>query len=153
MALKVLMLRKKIDNKNKALEELRAKLKGFEQREAELATALNEAETDEEISTVEDSIKELDEEKTVVEADVQAAESEVAEFETELAELETAQRSAEPAQRTAQPKQQTRTIGGSEMKVNKLETRSQMLERLGQEEVREFYTSISTAATNKRALT
>lgn len=153
MALKVLMLRKKIDNKNKALEELRTKLKDFETREAELAAALNEAETDEEISTVEDSIKELDEEKTAVEADVQAVEDEVTEFKAELAELETAQRSAEPAQRTAQPKQQTRTIGGSEMKVNKLETRSQMLERLGQEEVREFYTSISTAATNKRALT
>ena len=154
MALKVLMLRKKIDNKNKSLEELRAKLKGFEQREAELATALNEAETDEEISTVEDSIKELDEEKTAVEADVQAAESEVTEFETELTELETAQRSAEPTQRSKRPQPITNT-GGTGMIVRtgffKGKQRNIVKELVEREDVNDFLTAVKEGNFNERA--
>ena len=47
MALKALMLRKKIDDKKKELEALRAS-NDFAKREAELEASINEAETDEE---------------------------------------------------------------------------------------------------------
>ena len=44
MALKALMLRKKIDTKNRELEALRALDEEFEKREAEIAEAVEEAE-------------------------------------------------------------------------------------------------------------
>ena len=42
MALKVLLLRKKLDSSKKTLEELRAKDASFVTREAELESAINE---------------------------------------------------------------------------------------------------------------
>ena len=56
MALKALMLRKKINEKKSALEELRTKDADFEKREAELEAAVNEAETEEEQNTVEEEV-------------------------------------------------------------------------------------------------
>ena len=44
--LKVLMLRKKLDDKKKALEDLRGKNEDFEKREAELEAAIEETTTD-----------------------------------------------------------------------------------------------------------
>ena len=55
MALKALMLRKKIDDKKKELEALRAS-NNFEQREAELAKAIEEATTEEEKAAVEEEV-------------------------------------------------------------------------------------------------
>jgi len=46
------MLRKKIDGANTELEELRNKDESFETRSSELETAITEAKTDEEMSTV-----------------------------------------------------------------------------------------------------
>ena len=45
MALRALMLRKKVDDKKKTLEELRGKDADFQKREEELETAIGEAET------------------------------------------------------------------------------------------------------------
>ena len=63
MALKVLMLRKKIDEKRKALESLNEKAADFEKREAELAEAIEEAETEEEKAAVEEAVEEFEAEK------------------------------------------------------------------------------------------
>ena len=52
LALRGLMLSKKITEKKKLLDELRAKDAEFEAREAELTAAIDEAETDEEKTTV-----------------------------------------------------------------------------------------------------
>ena len=57
MALRALMLNKKISEKKKQLDALREKMAGFEAREAELAQAIEEAETEEEKKTVEDTIR------------------------------------------------------------------------------------------------
>ena len=46
--LKTLMLRKKLDDKKKLLEELRKKAEGFAIREADLEQSITEAETEEE---------------------------------------------------------------------------------------------------------
>ena len=64
MALKALMIRKKLDEKNKALEDLRSKDAEFEKREADLETAIDEASTDEERSAVEEEIEKFEGEKT-----------------------------------------------------------------------------------------
>ena len=43
MALKAMLLRKQLDDKKKALEDLRAQDQGFQTREAELEAAIGEA--------------------------------------------------------------------------------------------------------------
>lgn len=63
MALKALMLRKKIDEKKKELEQLRSKDADFEKREAELEQAIEEAETEEEKETVEAEVEKFETEK------------------------------------------------------------------------------------------
>ena len=46
MALKALMIKRKLDEKKKALEALRSKDTDFVKREEDLEKAINEAETD-----------------------------------------------------------------------------------------------------------
>lgn len=80
MALRQLMLAKQIADKGKELEEIRGKDADFETREKELETSINEANTEEERSTVDDAITKFTEEK-------EAHEERKSELETELGEL------------------------------------------------------------------
>ena len=80
MALRQLMLAKQIADKEKELEEIRGKDTDFETREKELETSINEANTEEERSTVDDAITKFTEEK-------EAHEERKSELETELGEL------------------------------------------------------------------
>ena len=94
MALKVLMLRKKIDDKKKALEVLRAAA-DFEQREADLEKSIEEAETDEEKAAVDEEIEKLEAEKKEAEEKVGAIEREIEGLEKELKDIEDAGQKAE----------------------------------------------------------
>lgn len=96
MALKALMIRKKIDDKKKALEALRAKDAEFEQREADLEKSIEEAATDEEKSVVEEEVEKFEEEKKAHDESITNLEGEVSGLEEELKETEEAdQRAAE----------------------------------------------------------
>lgn len=99
MALKDLMLRKQLEEKQKALEELRSK--DFETREAELEGMIEEAATEEEKAAVEEAVNEFDAEKADTEEKAAALEQEIASLEAELEErskkaLETAQKAEKP---------------------------------------------------------
>ena len=87
MALKALMLRKKIDDKKKELETLRAS-NDFDKREAELEASINEAETDEEKAAVEEEVAKFEAEKADFEAKEGALDEEVRNLESELEEEE-----------------------------------------------------------------
>ena len=63
MALKALMLRKKIDTKKQELEALRALDADFEKREAEIAEAVEEANTDEQQAAVDEEIEKFNADK------------------------------------------------------------------------------------------
>lgn len=80
MALRQLMLAKQIADKEKELEEMRGKDAEFETREKELEESINEANTEEERSLVDDAITKFTEEK-------EAHEERKSELETELGEL------------------------------------------------------------------
>lgn len=84
MALKALMLRKKISDKSKLLEELRAKDADLTKREEELEAAINEAETDEEKAAVEEKVAKFDAEKEEHEKSKTDLEKEVEDLEGEL---------------------------------------------------------------------
>lgn len=88
MALKTLMLRKKIDDATKALEALRAKDAEFATREAELATSIEEAQTDEEKAVVEAEVEKFESERTAHENEKSELERTCNELETELADAE-----------------------------------------------------------------
>ena len=107
MALKALMLRKKIDAKNKELEALREKANGFTTREAELETAIGEAQTEEEMTTVEGEVESLTTEREANDAAIADLEGEIAEMESELSAEEERQKSVKTPANT-EPETRTR---------------------------------------------
>jgi HK97 family phage major capsid protein len=88
MALKVLMLRKKLGEKNKELSDLRKTSEGFLAREAELEKSIEEAETEEEKKAVEDAVTSFEQEKEASEEAATALENEIKGIETEIEDLE-----------------------------------------------------------------
>ena len=96
MALKALVLRKRIDEKNKALASLREKDAEFEKREADLKASIEEMtdeSTAEERSAVDEAVEAFDADKTAHEEAKATLEREVGDLESELkAEEEPAQR-------------------------------------------------------------
>lgn len=91
MALRVLMLKKKLNDANKVLEELRAKDAEFETREKDLETSIEEAQTDEERSAVEEAVTEFESEKKEHDDAKGNLERQIEEIENDLAEEEAAQ--------------------------------------------------------------
>lgn len=88
MALKALMLKKRLDDKKKQLAALREDAEKLKTREAELEQAIADAETDEEKQTVEEAVAAFETDKADNDSKVSALEQEIADTERELAEIE-----------------------------------------------------------------
>lgn len=88
MALKTLMLRKKIDEKKKELEALRTRSVELEKREAELEASIEEASTDEEKEAVETAVEAFEKERAEHNEAVSGLEKEVSELEESLRSFE-----------------------------------------------------------------
>lgn len=113
MALKALMLRKKIDDKKKELEALRA-TNNFEQREADLEKAIEEAETDEEKAAVEEEVAKFEEEKADYTAKEGALDEEVRNLEKELNDEESKQEAPAPEEPAPAPKDERKAVKSME---------------------------------------
>lgn len=96
MALRALLLRRQIENARRDLEALRARDAEFATREAELTAAIDEVETDEQRSGVEELISAYEAEKAEHQNAIGELERSISELETELAAEEAAQ-NTEPA--------------------------------------------------------
>lgn len=154
--LKVLMLKKQIDNKRKELDGLRAKDAEFETRQAELESAIAEVENDEQRSAVEEMVNAYETEKRDHDELVGKLEKEIEDLEGELREEESKQET-EPAKEP-----ETRNDITEETKGIKIMTRNKILNRmsvqdrtalLADEQVKSFIGSVRTAIKEKRALT
>lgn len=150
MALKALMLRKKIDERKKALAALEAKAAAFEQREAEIAESIEEASTDEEKTAVEEAVEQFENEKSENDADQSRLEQEITDLEKELSETEAAQESRtsvnpETAERKVEHSMETRT----RYRDMNMEQRSRIVER---EDVRACLERVRDAGDNKRSI-
>lgn len=88
MALRALVLRKKIDAKKTQFEELRSKGKELETREAQLEKDIDEAETEEEQEAVEEEVKKFSDEKDEYEEAKKALSEEIEDLEEELKKIE-----------------------------------------------------------------
>ena len=87
MALKALVLKKRLNEKKEQLEELRKAAEQLQTREAELEQSINEAETDEEKSAVEEAVEQFEQEKAENEDATGKLEGEIKDIETEIEEL------------------------------------------------------------------
>lgn len=87
MALRALMLNKQLNSKKEALKELSIKDAEFEKREEELISAIDEAKTDEEKTTVEEMVEAFDKEKATHEELKSLLEGEIRDIEGELLEI------------------------------------------------------------------
>src|SRR5690625_869823 len=161
MSLKQLKLASKIKAKRNEInalfesEENYIELRdSFTTREKELREALEQAETEEDIELVNESIEALENESKEFnekEESKKKLEEELEDLEDELEELN----DEAPKNNEERSKKEVKeNLGGdTRMAHNKYETRSQILERLNQPEVRDFYTKVAEGARNKRALT
>ena len=94
MALKVLLLRKKLNEQNAVAEKLRAKMTGFAKREAELENDIEAAATDEEKAAVEEAVTAFETEKQTTEDALAAAAEAIDTLTEQIDELETAAQDA-----------------------------------------------------------
>ena len=88
MALKQIMLSRKIEHKKNELAALREKDADFQTREKELEKAIEEAQTEEEQKVVEDEVEKFDTEKTAHDEAKATLETEIEDLEAELADTE-----------------------------------------------------------------
>ncbi|WP_339012640.1 phage major capsid protein [Lactococcus garvieae] len=88
MALKQLILNKKIKERSSDIEKLISKRSDLEKQEEDLERALEEAKTDDEISTVSESADELEKELEDVNSQISDLETQKQELEDELAQIE-----------------------------------------------------------------
>ena len=162
MALKVLMARKKIDLRKKALQDLRDKLTGHAAREEELENDLNEVETEEQRTAVEEAIATFEAERDADQAAADALEEEIEGLEEELREMEEEQESGEnPTEPAPEPEERgrkpvTRTTEGVKSMRNRIFAGMNQQERdafFAREDVKNYLGEIRTAIAEKRAVT
>ena len=146
MALRQLILNKKIQERSAKITALRADEKELKDEEVELEKALDEAETDEEVKVVEDSADELEKKIKEKSDEITKLEDEKAELETELAKIE-----------DEQPDNEEKEDGEKRKMAKKVKTRNNdvmtIRESLQIENVRSFYQNIANAMVEKRSLT
>ena len=147
MALRQLILNKKIKERSALLTQLRADETKLKDEEVELEKALDEAETDEEVKVVEDSADELEKKIKEKSDEITKLEDEKAELEAELAEIE-----------DEQPNNEEKEDGEKRKMAKKVQTRNNadvmtIRESLQIENVRSFYQNIANAMVEKRSLT
>lgn len=159
MALKQIMLSRKIEQKKEELRSLMEKDSAFQTREAELEQAIAEAVTEEEQKAVEEEVNAFDSEKTAHEEAKDALKNEISGLEEELAAYEV----DPPAPERHDNKE--KKVRTSRMKVDvnirslpmgkrafdalPMETRESIIQR---EDVKDFLTKLRSMKGNSRAI-
>ena len=149
--LKVLLLRKKIDELNKQLRDLKAV--DFEKREADLATAIEELtaeSTAEERSAVEEAIEKFEAEKTENSEQVEKLEKAIEEVEEEIRSLEEEAPAPQVEEAKPEERKEIRTMDKREFFGMNLAERSAFFEN---EDTKSFLGTVRQAIADKRAIT
>ena len=154
MALKALMLRRQIDLKQKALDELRAKDAEFQTREAELEASIAEVETDEERSAVDEAVTAFEAEKAAHDEAAGKLEEEIRGLETELSEIEEKQDVPAPAEAPAQETEERKVENVMEIRTRfcemTMEQRSAFVKR---EDVSAWLSAVRAMKDQQRGIT
>ena len=175
MAIRTIILRKKISDQKKILDDLMVKRSGFDQiraelerREAEIVASVEEASTDEERTAVEEAADQFDSDKQAFDQDVADTEKQIGDIETEVAEMERELTEIEDAQnRTVPPppadaetttkKTTTKKSGGKRTMFKTRSIRQMTIvereEMIARDDVKMFLAEVRAAVAEKRAIT
>lgn len=153
MALKAIMLRKKLNDTQKALEALRAKDSEFEKREAELEKSIEETTTQEERDAVDGEIEKFESEKAEHEEAKEKLEAEVRELEQSLADEEAAQDTNTPAENPApveEKREEKKIMSKRAAMFGKTQQERDMF--FARDDVKAYLDEVRSAMREKRAL-
>lgn len=159
MALKTLMLRKKITDARKKLDALRAKDAEFETRKAELTASIDEAQTEEERSAVEEAVDAFDAEEAAHEAEKDNLDQQIKDLEKELEEEEKDQDTTPPADvETPKPEAENDERKGKYTMITRDNFFSRMsvqerTEFFARDDVKNYLAEVRKAIKEKRAIT
>lgn len=155
MALKALLLRKKIDDAKKSLAALIAKDKDFDSREAELAKAISET-TDEtsaeDRSAIDEMVSAFDADKAAHEGDKDSLKQTISDLEDELAKEEEAQNTEPPAAPVETERKGEKNMN-TRFKIFEKMTAQERSAFVAREDVKNYLTEVRTAIKEKRAIT
>lgn len=143
MALKALLLRKKIEEANKKLSALRELDADFEKREAEIVSAIEEVESEDDTAAVEEDADKFEAEKAEHTSAKESLETEIRELEAEL-EAEEKEQDTDPVDKPEERKAETMTTA---------ETRGRIEDLVMRDNVKEYLGEIRSAMKEKRAIT
>ena len=158
MALKALVLRKKIELQEAELEKLRAKSAELDTREAELEAAANELtaeSTQEERSALDEEVLSFEQERSAHNDSIAAVEAEIDNLRTALAAEEARQNTTPPAAAAAPAETEKR--GNTTMITRAKIFRNLSIEQrealVSREDVRSFVANVRDHIAHKRAIT
>ena len=149
MALKALMLRKKIEDAKKQLNALTEKDAEFATREAELEKAIEEAQSEEEQTTVSEAVDSFEEEKKQHEQEKSDLESTVSKLEGELSEEEKKQDTKLPEEKEEREEKKAMAVRSKFFGMNAQERTAFFAD----ESVKTFLGQVRSCIEEKRALT
>ena len=158
MALKQLVLARKISDKREKLQKLLEQAESFKTREAELEQAIAEAQTDEDQAIVEDAVNAFENEKSEYEAAKAQLEGEISDLEAELDEAGKEPPAAEPKEnRERNQRRMDKTINIRSLPMNirafdalPYNERESIVQR---QDVKAFLDRLREIGKNKRAVT
>lgn len=152
--LKVLMLRKKINDKKKELEAIISNETDLAKRESDIAAAIEEAQTEEERNAVEEAIASYDADKAANDETKGILEREIGELEEQLASLEEEQETGEePENRGNEPQENNRSEVNPMNRTKFFGMTAQERDAfIAREDVKNFLGAIRTAIQEKRAI-
>lgn len=150
--LKTLLLRKRIDNKKKELEALKAK--DFSEREAQLKQAIDEVETEEHRTEIEAMVNDFDTEKADHDKAIADLEQEITGLEKDLAAEEEAQGTNPPAeQKPVEERKDEKDMKKTRDSNVTMTTRDRLANMVTRDEVKDYLVEVRTAIKEKRAIT
>lgn len=153
MAIKALMLRKKIDLKQKELAKLAEARADLEKREAEAEKAIEEVENDEQMAVIQETVDALKEERTKLEADESGLNDQIRQLESELEETEKeveAEPAPQPEPEVREKKKEEKTMIRSNVIMTRRDRLAEMVQR---DDVKAYLSEVRAAIKEKRAIT
>ena len=158
MALKALLIKKQIDNTRKQLKALLEKREANKAREAELAQAIEEVETEEQRSAVEEMVQAFEADQAENESAITRLNDEIAGLERDLEAEEAAQSTEPPANPTTDPQtpaennERRHEDMNTRVQIPGMTVRDRLAAIVTREEVQNYLTEVRTAIKEKRAI-
>lgn len=155
MALKVLLLRKKLTDMQTSLADLERTAHGFETREAELAADIEAAQTDEERSVVEAAVEAFEQERSQNTTDIEQLRTDIADMENQIREAEETSRQARSGQgEHHEERKDDHTMNNAETRTRFFGMTAQQRDAfMARDDVKEFLQRVRDLSHEKRSVT